>query len=171
MDDRYPDHHAGRRLGPLHVRCYTAGEDQKAGEKGTFVTLFSLTGKVIRGNQLGRKLGYPTANIDTGNDPATLTDKTGIYAATVDVAGTTWPGVASMGFRPTLAKSSFSIEVHIFGFSEDIYDQTITIHFHARLRDEKKFSSLEELTSQMNRDAAEARLLLGTLFQTDPDPD
>lgn len=135
------------------------------------MTLFSLTGKVIRGNQLGRKLGYPTANIDTGNDSGTCIDKTGIYTATVDVAGTTWPGVASIGFRPTLAQSSFSIEVHIFDFSDDIYDQTITIHFHTRLRDEKKFSSLEELTHQMTRDAAEARLLLGALFKTDPDPD
>lgn len=135
------------------------------------MNLFSLAGNVIRGNQLGRKLGYPTANIEIGQDFADLVKRTGIYATTVEFEGRLLKGVASIGFRPTIATSSFSVEVHIFDFSEDIYDKRITIHFHKRLRDEQKFPSLEALTTQMNKDAAEARLFLRALFESDPDAD
>jgi len=112
---------------------------------------YSITGTVIHGNMLGRKLGFPTANIAMPDRYKIITAN-GVYACHVLVNGTWYAGMGNIGFRPTLEKSELTIEVHIFNFNEYIYGKTITIAFVQRIRDEVKFSDLEELKVQLVRD-------------------
>ncbi len=120
---------------------------------------FSITGKVIHGDHVGRTLGYPTANVDYG-DASRLIPKTGVYAALVNVRGKVLGGMANIGFRPTIENKGLTVEVFIFDFSEDIYGEVITVTFVERLRDELKFASLDELIRQMDRDEERAREIL-----------
>jgi len=129
-------------------------------------SLFSITGPVVHGNQLGRKLGYPTANIHPANE-LQYHQYSGVYAAGVDIADKRYYGMANIGFRPTLSDPSFNIEVNIFDFQEDIYDKIITIHFLKRTRDELKFNTLDELIDQMKQDELETRTILSSFLNTD----
>ena len=112
---------------------------------------YSITGTVVRGNMLGRKLGFPTANIALPSRYKLITAN-GVYACYVLVDGTWHKGMGNIGFRPTIEKSPLTIEVHIFNFDEEIYDKTITIAFVQRIRDEIKFSDTEQLKLQLARD-------------------
>lgn len=116
-----------------------------------------VSGPVIHGQKLGRKLGFPTANLAL---EAGCGLKHGIYAVRVDHAGTTHGGVASFGRRPTVDNGPPLLEVVLFDFSGDLYGQVITVAFVAFLRPELKFDSLEALVAQMQRDAAQAREIL-----------
>lgn len=127
---------------------------------------FSISGKVIKGNQLGRKLGYPTANLDL-SDSSTFHSMTGVYAAVAEIGTTLYPGMANIGFRPTLDKPSFTIEVNIFDFDMDLYGQNITIRFLTRIRDELRFDSLQDLVIQMGKDEVECRKILSLFPDTD----
>lgn len=119
---------------------------------------FTIGGRVVRGQGVGRTLGYPTANIRLGKRVAPVS---GIFAVRVQAAGRWRPGVASLGVRPTIAGGGEPLlEVHLFGFDGDLYGQRIGVEFVAKLRDEEKFASLEALRAQMDRDAAEARRIL-----------
>ncbi len=132
-------------------------------------SLFSITGPVVHGNQLGRKLGFPTANIRPTAESA-YHKFAGVYAASVDIRSAHYYGMANIGFRPTLSDPSFTIEVNIFDFHEDIYDRIITIHFLERIRDEMKFNSLDELVRQMEQDEQATRTILSSFFKTDSNP-
>ncbi len=132
-------------------------------------SLFSITGSVIRGKQLGRKLGYPTANISP-SDESHYHQYSGVYAASIDIGQDHYYGMANIGFRPTLSELSFTIEVNIFDFNEDIYDRIITIHFLERTRDELKFNSLDELVRQMEQDERETRTILSSFLEADSNP-
>jgi len=132
-------------------------------------SLFSITGPVIRGKQLGRKLGYPTANISPSNE-SYYHHYTGVYAARIDIGQDHYYGMANIGFRPTLSELSFTIEVNIFDFNKDIYDRIITIHFLKRTRDELKFNSLDELVRQMEQDERETRTILSSFLEADSNP-
>ncbi len=113
---------------------------------------FFITGKVLKGKQLGRTIGYPTANIDKGNVDK-LMPKDGVYAVTVDVDGTHYKGMLNVGTNPTTdTDNNQKIEVNIFDFSKDIYDKSITINFVKRVRNEQKFANLEELKNQLAKD-------------------
>jgi riboflavin kinase/FMN adenylyltransferase len=119
---------------------------------------YSMIGRVIRGNRLGRDLGFPTANLRIGRRRAPVA---GIFAVRVHgVAGTPLPGVASLGTRPTVAGVHTLLEAHLFDFSGDLYGREIEVEFVAKLRDEEYFPTLEALVEQMHRDAAEARRIL-----------
>lgn len=112
--------------------------------------------RVTRGQQLGRQLGYPTANL-RWLSPLMY----GIYAVRVSGAGLNrHPAVASIGTRPTVNGREPLLEVHLFDWSGDLYGQRLTVEFVARQRDELKFDSLDALVRQMDRDAAEARAIL-----------
>lgn len=112
--------------------------------------------RVTRGQQLGRQLGYPTANL-RWLSPLMY----GIYAVRVSGAELTrHPAVASIGTRPTVNGREPLLEVHLFDWSGDLYGQRLTVEFVARQRDELKFDSLDALVRQMDRDAAEARAIL-----------
>jgi len=112
---------------------------------------FFLTGKVIKGDQLGRTLGYPTANLFI-EESYKLIPADGIYAVTVDLNTSHKHGMAYIGHRPTINGMSRNIEVNIFDFNEDIYGQQIRLNFHSFIRDDIKFTGLDELKTQLAKD-------------------
>lgn len=122
-----------------------------------------LTGPVVRGDQRGRTLGYPTANLDPGEQ---LLPRYGVYAAEVTVlegphAGR-YPGVASLGERPQFGVNTPNFEVHLFDFVGDLYGAEIDCALLAFLRPEARFASVDALIAQMDRDSADARAILAT---------
>lgn len=112
---------------------------------------FFITGKVVRGDQIGRQLGYPTANIVV-EEKYKLIPCDGIFAVTVIIADQKYKGMAYIGSRPTVNGLTRNIEVNIFDFNEEIYNQAIRMEFHHYIRGDVKFSSLEELKVQLARD-------------------
>ena len=132
----------------------------------------ALTGVVVHGDARGRTLQFPTANVD---GVAELMPPNGVYAVQVAIdegergptassgpAQGTVPGVANLGVRPTVGGTRLSLEVHLLDFSRDIYGARLRVDLAARLREEKKFSSLDELKAQIARDVAEARRVLSS---------
>ncbi|MBS0582989.1 MAG: bifunctional riboflavin kinase/FAD synthetase [Proteobacteria bacterium] len=121
---------------------------------------FAIGGHVVRGQQLGRKLGYPTANLRLGSRTSPVD---GIFAVKVHgVAETVLPGVASLGVRPTVNGKEPLLEAHVFDFEGDLYGRRIQVEFVEKLRDEEKFADLDAMVKQIDRDAAQAREILGT---------
>jgi len=119
---------------------------------------WSMRGRVMPGRRLGRDLGFPTANLPLERRRAPVA---GIFAVRVHGVGSgPLPGVASLGTRPTVAGDVALLEAHLFDFCEDLYGREIEVEFAAKLRDEARFASLEALTAQMQRDAADARRIL-----------
>lgn len=119
---------------------------------------WAVEAEVIHGDKRGRELGYPTANMRL--DPAT-TLAHGIYAVTVTIDGVTHKGVASHGRRPTFDDGAPRLETFIFDFSGDLYGRVLTVAFHAYLRPELKFDSIDALIAQMDVDSARAQAALG----------
>jgi riboflavin kinase/FMN adenylyltransferase len=119
---------------------------------------YAISGRVVRGNQLGRTLGFPTANLRLKR----LILLTGVFAVRVTGAGLqSAAAVASMGTRPVVDGTEPLLEVFIFNFTGDLYHQQITVEFVARLRDERWFPTLDALKAQMVMDAEQARGILG----------
>ncbi|MFT4178319.1 MAG: bifunctional riboflavin kinase/FAD synthetase [Thermomonas sp.] len=119
---------------------------------------YAIAGHVVHGKQLGRTLGFPTANLRFGGKTPALR---GIYATWVHgVADAPWPSVSSFGTRPTVAGVEPLLEAHLFDFEGDLYGRRIEVEFVARLRDEEKFPDLPSLVAQMQRDDAQARAIL-----------
>ena len=178
-------HDAGERMSSSVIRAALA-----AGAFADAARLlgrpFAIGGRVVRGQQLGRTLGYPTANIRLGRRVSPVQ---GIFAVRVRGAtveplpggrdtgaslpggrssascardtGASLPGVASLGLRPTVGGREPLLEAHLFDFDGDLYGRRLAVEFVAKLRDEEKFASLDALTAQMHRDAAAARAILG----------
>jgi riboflavin kinase/FMN adenylyltransferase len=116
---------------------------------------YSVTGKVTQGDQLGRTLGFPTANLATGN---LQLPPCGVWVVRVtDDDGNPWNGVANLGVRPTVGGDKRQLEVHLFDFSGDLYGRNLDVRFEKHLRDEMKFPSLEALRLQIGNDVATAR--------------
>jgi riboflavin kinase/FMN adenylyltransferase len=133
-----------------------------AGDTGTATHMLSrdyaIEGVVQRGDQRGRELGYPTANVEMGDY---LRPKYGIYAVRVTLEdGSEHPGVASLGVRPTFEPPQELLEAHLFGFEGDLYGRKVEVALHAYIRDEKKFDGIEALIAHMRDDEAQARRLL-----------
>ena len=166
--------HDGARISSSAIRAALTADDFAAAA----VLLghpFCIGGRVVRGQQLGRSLGYPTANIRLGRRVSPIQ---GIFAVRVHGAaaslpggrsgascardtGASLPGVASLGLRPTVGGHEPLLEAHLFDFNGDLYGRHLAVEFVRKLRDEEKFASLDDLTRQMHRDAAAARALLG----------
>ncbi|MBK9152434.1 MAG: riboflavin kinase [Saprospiraceae bacterium] len=107
---------------------------------------------MIHGDKLGSKLGYPTANISIG-DKDKLIPKEGVYAVKIDIEGESFNGMMYIGKRPTLSGQDHnSVEVHIFDFNQNIYDQILKIEVMEYMREDRKFADLSELTAQLNVD-------------------
>jgi riboflavin kinase/FMN adenylyltransferase len=121
---------------------------------------FFITGTVIRGDQLGRQIGYPTANIVV-EEKYKLIPSDGIFAVTVLVAGQPYKGMAYIGSRPTVNGLTHNIEVNIFDFDREIYNQPIKMEFHHYVRADVKFASLDELKVQLAQDKVDVMALLG----------
>ena len=119
---------------------------------------FAIEGMVQKGDQRGRELGYPTANLALGDYQR---PKYGIYAVRVTLDdGSEYPGVASLGVRPTFEPPQELLEAHLFGFDGDLYGRKIEVALHAYIREERRFDSSAALTAEMRNDEAAARTLL-----------
>jgi riboflavin kinase / FMN adenylyltransferase len=117
---------------------------------------YSNVGRVVYGNQLGRKLGCPTANIPSHRKTSALH---GVYIADVlGLDGKVWPAIASMGTRPAVQGEVFLLEVHLFDFDREIYGQLIEVRYREKLRDEWMFDSIDELKIQIHKDCQQAKL-------------
>ena len=122
---------------------------------------FSLSGVVVEGEQIGRQMGFPTANIKVLEKHKLLPGK-GVYAVTVTVKNHQYKGMLNIGSRPTVNNDAdlSSIEVHLFDMHEAFYNETIQVEFSTKLRDEKKFINLDELKAQLHKDKECALLVL-----------
>lgn len=134
----------------------------KAGDMARAASLlgrpYRMSGKVVRGEQMGRKLGFPTANVDLRRRQSAVM---GIFAVRVSgVSNAVLNGVASVGTRPTFDGTKPILEVFLFDFAADIYGQNIHVDFIAQLREQKRYESVDDLVAQMHIDADNARTIL-----------
>jgi len=145
------------RISSTKIReLVTAGRVDKAPD--LLGRYYQIRGRVTTGRDRGGKLlGFPTANVNLQDE---LCPASGIYAVTVERNGRTYDGVANIGYSPTFDDHIFTVEVHILDFDENIYGETIRINFIQRIRDEKKFAGVEELSNQIRNDVEEARRIL-----------
>lgn len=149
-----PQVRQGERISSSLIRAdLQAGRLQEAAQK--LGRPYVIEGRVVRGRQLGRTLGYPTANIRLqGRRPALM----GIYATWIHGAGDgPIAGVSSLGTRPTVNGREPLLEAHLFDFDGDLYGKHLRVEFVCKLRDEERFDDLDALVRQMDRDAAQAR--------------
>jgi riboflavin kinase/FMN adenylyltransferase len=122
---------------------------------------YRIDGTVVAGDQRGRTLGFPTANLCTENE---LLPPNGVYATTATVDGIVRPSVTNIGVRPTVDDSGrLLVETHLLGFEADLYGKTLRIGFVQRLRDERAFASLDLLKAQIAADSSRAAVLFGQL--------
>ena len=145
---------AGERVSSSRLREQLAAGDLD-GATQALGRRYAIDGKVVRGRQLGRRLGYPTANLRLMGKRTALT---GIYATWVHGVGDTpRASVSSLGTRPTVYGTEPLLEAHLFDFDGDLYGSRIRVEFVAKLRDEEKFDDLPALVRQMDVDAEQAR--------------
>jgi riboflavin kinase/FMN adenylyltransferase len=123
---------------------------------------YSLQGTVVKGNQIGRTLGFPTANLKPFTSDK-LIPAVGVYAVSVAHGEQYYKGVLSIGNRPTFDNGALSIEVNIFNFDTDIYNDEITIFIHHFIRTDLKFASVDDLVMQMHKDKAKSMELLAQI--------
>ncbi len=148
----------GERVRSSGIRAHLAAGDFDAASR-LLGRPFMIGGHVVRGQQLGRKLGYPTANIRLGRRTSPVD---GIFAVRVHGIGPApHAAVASLGVRPTVNGTEPLLEAHLFDFDGDLYGRRLDVEFVAKLRDEEKFSDLDAMVRQIDLDAAQARSLLG----------
>lgn len=152
--------HEGDRISSTRIR-----KTVLAGDVGRACSMlgryYQIRGEVVHGRDRGGKLlGFPTANILFQDE---LCPKYGVYAVRAEIDGLLYDGVANMGVSPTFGDNMFTAEVHLFDFSADIYGKKIKVDFIERLREEKKFSGLEELSSQIKKDVEKAKEILSKL--------
>jgi riboflavin kinase/FMN adenylyltransferase len=151
----------GQRLSSSAIREALAVGDLVRAER-LLGRPYTMTGRVVRGEQLGRKLGFPTANV---RFPHRRLPVAGIFAVRVRIRGAAGPvlaAVASIGTRPTVGGTEPLLEVNIFDFAGDLYGREIAVECVRFLRPELKFESLDAMVAQIHRDAAQARQLLIT---------
>jgi riboflavin kinase/FMN adenylyltransferase len=118
---------------------------------------YAIRGTVVEGAKRGRTLGFPTANLD---GVETLVPGVGVYAMRVNVNGTTWPAAANVGPNPTFGEEARKIEIHLIGFTGDLYGSELTAEFVARIRETKPFAGVEALKEQLKMDVAQAVKML-----------
>ena len=146
----------GLRVSSTQVRNALAAADFDLAER-LLGRPFRIAGRVLHGQKLARQLGTPTANVQLKRRRVPLT---GVYLVSVDIDGQSWPGVANIGVRPTVAGDGKAhLEVHLLDFAGDLYDRRLTVVFHQKLREEQRFASLEALKTAINADVAAARAL------------
>lgn len=122
-------------------------------------TNYALHGVVVAGNRLGRTMGYPTANMQL-YEPLKVIPASGVYAVEVQTLGQRFKGMCNIGYRPTVGNGGgLTIETHILDFDEDIYGLDLHLKFVERIREEKRFSSLQELSQQLGEDKSKTFLI------------
>ena len=116
-----------------------------------------IEGVVIGGNRLGRKLGFPTANIAISDD---LAVENGVYSSKVFVEGEEYVAMSNVGVRPSVDGTKRLLETHLFGFKGLLYGMQLRVELYDKIRDEKKFSSVEELREQIEKDSNKIKGLM-----------
>jgi riboflavin kinase / FMN adenylyltransferase len=155
----------GERVSSSAVRAALAVPDLARVER-LLGRPYALSGRVRRGQKLGRQLGMPTVNVHMRRRPAM---RYGVYVVSVASGGRQWDGVASIGVRPTVAGAGGCVlESHLFGASEELYGEVVEVKFRKFLRDEQRFESLDALAAQMQRDGANARAWLTNMLERSP---
>lgn len=119
---------------------------------------YRVSGEIIRGQQRGRTIGFPTANLDVWSDQ--LLPETGVYATLAHLGEETFMSVTNIGKRPTFEGTGITVEAHLMDFDRDIYGETLHLDFIERLRGEVKFSGIEALVAQINQDVEAGRNIL-----------
>jgi riboflavin kinase/FMN adenylyltransferase len=119
---------------------------------------YSISSFVEHGTGTGSRIGYPTANFSI--TPNKLVPHTGVYAVWVDIAGHAYQGAMNIGYRPTFGENRLTVEAFILDFEGDIYHQDVRARFVQRIRDEKKFDSVDALVAQISHDVDRARSIL-----------
>ena len=154
----------GRAVSSSWIReCITGGDMEKAAL--LLGRPFSVTGPVLHGKELGRKLGMPTVN--QAMPQGRVTPHHGVYAAFVLVDGIRYAGAANVGLRPTVEGKTVNVETHIMDFHGDLYGRVITVELLHHLRDERRFSDVEALRQQMLGDIAQAKRVCAQMTQAD----
>ena len=150
-------HEGGRKISSSAIRSLLKAGDM-AGAALLLGRPYGVEGKIIKGRQLGRTIGFPTANIDV--DETKILPR-GVFAVKVFLGKDVFNGVCNIGTRPTVDGGNKPlVEVNIFNFNRNIYGRRLKINFTAKIRDEIKFKSIEDLTAQIIQDAAAARKIL-----------
>ncbi len=148
-----PLHLDGETISSSQVRALlTEGDVRKASE--LLGRPYRIAGTVGMGQQRGRGIGFPTANLD---GVTTLLPSDGVYAVRVAHDGREWPGAANIGANPTFGEKARKIEVHIIGFEGDLYSRKLDVDFIDRLRDTRPFGGVDELVAQLKRDVEAAK--------------
>ena len=147
--------HEGERVSSSAVRAALADGDMPHAAR-LLGRPYSISGRVMHGDKIGRTIGFPTANIQLEHRSPPLM---GIYTVSVDgLADKPWPGVASVGVRPTINDAGRpTLEVHLFDWNADCYDAHLRVNFLVKQRDEERYDNLADLTAQIARDADQAR--------------
>lgn len=147
----------GEIVSSTAIRDYLADGDLDKARK-LLGRPYRMAGRVIRGRQLGRALGYPTANIRLASLPSPLG---GVFAVRARCGNGGWQdGVANLGTRPAVGGEGFLVEVHLFEFAGSLYGQMLEVEFVAKLRDEAHFKNIDDLVTQMRKDEHQARQYL-----------
>jgi riboflavin kinase/FMN adenylyltransferase len=149
----------GRPISSTGIRRAVAGGDLERAALG-LGRLYAVGGRVIHGEKRGRLLGYPTINVALPS-PRKLLPPEGVYAVRVQTPAGAFGGMLNLGPRPTFGDAAVSIEAHLFDASGDLYGAAVRVEFVARLRDTRRFESVEALVAQLGRDAEHARARLG----------
>jgi len=148
----------GSKVSSSHIRnLILQGKVEDAGE--LLAEPYSLSGIVIRGNQIGKRLGYPTANIYVEDDHK-LIPAMGVYATVAEYNGKEYLSMTNIGLRPTLDIHKLTIEANLFDFDKEIYYERLTLKLISRLRDEKKFDNLDVLKDQLKVDKIDTLRIL-----------
>ncbi|MDY0361684.1 MAG: bifunctional riboflavin kinase/FAD synthetase [Desulforegulaceae bacterium] len=122
---------------------------------------YQIRGTVVHGRNRGNKIGFPTANLELIDE---LCPKTGVYAVIPEIDEVKYKGVANIGYSPTFGDHKFTVEVHLLDFKEDLYGRKIKVNFIQRLRGEKKFSGIDELSQQISKDVLQAKELVSSII-------
>lgn len=149
----------GEKVSSSRIRCFLAEGDVKQANRLLGYS-YSLQGSVVSGHQVGRHIGFPTANVEVQKEK--LLPACGVYAVRVKVEkDNTYDGMLCIGHRPTLRNGDdISVEANLFGFNGDLYGKQVTLSLVDRLRDEQPFSSVQALQQQLEQDAVKAQKVL-----------
>jgi riboflavin kinase/FMN adenylyltransferase len=147
----------GDKISSMHIReALEQGEVEKA--RDWLGRTYEVSGEVVKGEQRGRKIGFPTANIDVWGE--LVIPANGVYAGWAYLNGERFMAATNVGYRPTFNGQNQTVEVHILDFDRDIYGQTLFFTFETRLRSEMKFNGIQELIGQIGTDTQAAREFL-----------
>jgi riboflavin kinase / FMN adenylyltransferase len=147
-----------QRISSTSIRALLA-DGQVEGARDLLGRPYSVRGLVVQGDQRGRLIGFPTANLEI--DPQKILPADGVYAVRVRVDDTIYSGATNIGMRPTVDGTKHLTEVHVLDMQRDLYGKELEVQFIARLRGERRFAGLEALQAQIAADVQQARVVLG----------